>query len=181
MRNRLLPLLALFATLRVAAAIEPAPMPAFTHTGAQEWLNSPPLTWNDLRGKVVLIDVWTFDCWNCYRTIPWIKSLEERFGDERFVVLGVHTPELPQEYVLANVRKKVAEFGVKHPVMIDNDYSYWKALGNRYWPAFYVVDASGRLRGIGAGETHVGQPQALEIERQIESLLREAGEKSPSP
>ena len=127
-----------------AKAAEGGPAaPAFTHKAGSDWLNSRPLAWNDLKGKVVLVDFWTFDCWNCYRSFPWMKSVEEKFAARGLQVLGVHTPELPQEYLRDNVVKKVAEFGLKHPVMIDNDYSYWNAFGNRYWPAFYLVDQQG--------------------------------------
>lgn len=154
-----------------AASVSKAP--EFTHTQPQDWLNGPPLTLNGLQGKVVLVEFWTFDCWNCYRSIPWVKTLEERFGKDGLQVIGVHTPELPQEYVLANVRKKVAELGVTHPVMIDNDYSYWKALGNQYWPAFYLIDGEGRVRGVHVGETHVGDRGAAEAEKQIEALIAE--------
>lgn len=157
---------------RLAAGDAPA-APAFTHTAPEAWLNSPPLSWTDLRGKVVLIDVWTFDCWNCYRSIPWLHTLEEKFPPGDFTILGVHTPELPQEYVLANVKAKLREFKITHPVMVDNDYSYWKALGNRYWPAFYVVDRQGRVRGRFIGETHAGDRNARGMEAQIKALLAE--------
>ncbi|MGQ0621572.1 MAG: redoxin family protein [Panacagrimonas sp.] len=148
--------------------------PAFTHTQAEDWLNSPPLTWADLRGQVILIDVWTFDCWNCYRSIPWLHTLYGKFPDRKdFQIVGVHTPELPQEYVLANVKAKLKEFKVINPVMVDNDYSYWNALGNRYWPAFYLVDKQGRIRGKFFGETHAGDRNAKGMEAQIAALLAE--------
>ncbi len=149
------------------------PAPAFTHPHAQDWLNSTPLEWKDLRGKVVLIDVWTFDCWNCYRSIPWLHSLEEKFPASDFQIIGVHTPELPQEYVLDNVRKKLKEFKITHPVMVDNDYSYWKALDNAYWPAFYTVDKQGKLRSLTVGETHEGDRNAKIIEAHIAHLIAE--------
>lgn len=156
-----------------AQAGDNAPAPAFTHADAKDWLNSEPLTWSDLRGKVVLVDVWTFACWNCYRSIPWMNTLYDKFPD-KFEILGVHTPELPQEYKRDNVIAKVKEFKVRGPVMIDNDYSYWKALNNRYWPAFYVVDAKGRIRGKFIGETHAGDNNARRMEALIDSLLKEA-------
>lgn len=159
------------ATLQAAAA-ESAPAPAFTHTSPEDWLNSKPLTWADLRGKVVLIDVWTFDCWNCYRSIPWLHTLDEKFPKD-FQIIGVHTPELPQEYVLANVKAKLKEFKVTNPVMVDNDYSYWKALNNRYWPAFYLVDKQGRVRGSYFGETHEGDANAKRIEADLRAVLQE--------
>lgn len=164
--------------LPVSAAAVPAaeapPMPAFTHADPADWLNSAPLRWSELRGKVVLVDVWTFACWNCYRSIPWLRSLETTFAGRSFQILGVHTPELPQEYELDNVRAKLHEFDITHPVMVDNDYSYWNALGNRYWPAFYVVDAQGRARGRFVGETHAGDRNARAMESLIRELLVEA-------
>lgn len=157
------------------AAADSHAAPAFTHTKAEDWLNSPPLTWADLRGQVVLVDVWTFDCWNCYRSIPWLHTLSEKFPGKDFQILGVHTPELPQEYVLANVKAKLKEFKVTNPVMIDNDYSYWNALGNHYWPAFYLVDRQGRVRGSFFGETHADDRNAGGMEAQIAALLAEPG------
>lgn len=159
-----------------AAAIDAAKAPLapdFTHTAAEDWLNSPPLTWSDLKGQVILIDVWTFDCWNCYRSIPWLHTLDEKFPGKSFQIIGVHTPELPQEYVLANVKAKLKEFDVTNPVMVDNDYSYWNALANRYWPAFYLVDKQGRVRGRFIGETHAGDRNAKAMETQIAELLAE--------
>jgi len=149
--------------------------PAFTHGTANDWLNSKPLNWGELKGKVVLVDFWTFDCWNCYRSFPWLKATEDKYAAQGLQVLGVHTPELPQEYVRDNVVRKVAEFGLKFPVMIDNDYSYWNAFGNRYWPAFYLVDKQGKVRGAYFGETHPGDLNARSIESAIETLLVEKG------
>lgn len=157
-------------TLQAAAG---TPVPAFTHTKPADWLNSKPLSWADLRGKVVLIDVWTFDCWNCYRSIPWLHALDEQFPAKDFEIIGVHTPERPQEFVLKNVKAKLQEFKVTHPTMVDNDYSYWHALNNRYWPAFYLVDRQGRVRGTYIGETHSGDRNARGMEAQIAELLAE--------
>lgn len=168
-------LVRLFFAVEVRAYdAEEAPMvPAFTHTAAADWINSPPLSWAGLKGQVVLLDVWTFDCWNCYRSIPWVRTLEDRFGAQGFRVVGVHTPEFDNEKVRANVEAKVKEFGVRGSVMLDNDYSYWNALQNQYWPAFYVVDRQGRLRGRYVGETHAGDERGLRVEQQITALLGE--------
>ncbi len=147
--------------------------PAFTHTSADDWLNSPPLTWQDLKGNVVLVDIWTFDCWNCYRSIPWLKTVEAKYHDKGLRIIGVHSPELPRERVRANVVGKVAEYGIQHPVMIDNDLSYWSALGNQYWPAFYLVDKQGRIRELFIGETHAGDRNAEGVDKAIQALLAE--------
>lgn len=147
--------------------------PAFTHSRAQEWLNSRPLSWSDLRGQVVVVDVWTFACWNCYRSLPWLHGLAAQYNQRGLRIIGVHTPELAQEYVRANVVRKLAELHVDYPVMLDNDYSYWNALGNRYWPAFYLIDKQGRIRGQFAGETHAGDANAQAIDKAVQKLLAE--------
>jgi thiol-disulfide isomerase/thioredoxin len=156
----------------LGAPAEAPPAPAFTGA-AGDWLNSPPLAWEQLRGSVTLLEFWTFACWNCERTIPWLQTLEPRYGSRGLRIVGVHTPELPREYVRGNVVRKVAELGVRWPVMLDNDYVYWKALHNRYWPAFYLVDRAGRVRASFAGETHTGDANAAAMEQAIEALLRE--------
>lgn len=158
----------------LAVPAEDAPQaPEFTHASADEWINSAPLTLAELRGQVLLIDFWTFDCWNCYRSFPWLRSVEERYAGKDLRVIGVHSPEFAHEKVRANVEKKVEEFKLVHPVMIDNDFSYWKALHNRYWPAFYLIDRQGRVRSVHFGETHQGDARARDIERAIEALLNE--------
>ncbi len=149
------------------------PAPEFTHTATQAWLNSPPLTLGALRGTVLLVDFWTFDCWNCYRSIPWLQALEKRFENDEFTVIGVHTPEFEHEKRLENVRAKVQEFELTHPVMIDNDFSYWRAMGNRYWPAFYLIDKRGLVRKVYVGETHQGDSQARRIQHAVARLLAE--------
>ena len=152
---------------------QPVPAPEFTHRQAIDWINSGPLEISHLGGKVVLIDFWTYGCWNCYRSFPWLKAMEERLENESFQVIGVHTPEFDREKILGNVTAKVKEFGLEHPIMIDNDFSYWQAMGNRYWPAFYLIDKSGYVRYAFFGETHEGDPRALEIEKAIRELLNE--------
>jgi len=151
------------------------PLPAFTHTDAGSWLNSPPLTVQDLRGQVVLLDVWTFGCWNCTGSIPWLKKLEKSFAGQPFRIVGIHTPEFSNERDPSQVAAHVRSLGVAGPVMLDNDQAYWNALENQYWPAFYVVDKKGRLRALYVGETHAGQAQAQEIETRIRMLLAEPG------
>jgi thiol-disulfide isomerase/thioredoxin len=151
----------------------PVEAPQFTHAHASEWINSPPLTLVDFKGRVLLVDVWTFDCWNCYRSIPWLNDLEGRLGPKGLALLGVHTPELEHERQSERVVAKVKEFGIRYPVMLDNDFSYWNALGNRYWPAFYVIDKQGLLRGTFVGETHVGDARARAVEKLVARLLDE--------
>ncbi len=153
----------------------PSTMPDFTHSEAIDWINSEPLVQRDLAGKVVLIDFWTFGCWNCYQSFPWLKLIEKQFASKGLVVVGVHTPEFPHERDRARVAEKVREFGLEHPVMIDNDLSYWRAMNNRYWPTFYIVDKRGRVRGVYVGEIHTGDSQALSVEKQIRQLLVELG------
>lgn len=160
------------------ALATPVSAPEFTHADAYDWINSAPLKLEEFAGRVLLIDVWTFDCWNCYRSIPWLNTLEPRYGKQGLRIISIHTPEFAHERVRANVEKKLRELKVGYPVMLDNDYAYWNALGNRYWPAFYLVDAEGRVRASFAGETHPGDRNARAIEAAIEALLRE---RAPSP
>jgi thiol-disulfide isomerase/thioredoxin len=153
-----------------AAAAE---APEFTHGEARDWINSQPLALADFSGRVLLLDVWTFDCWNCYRSIPWLKDLEARLGPKGLALMGVHSPEFAHEKEYDRVAAKVKEFGIRHPVMLDNDFSYWKALGNRYWPAFFVIDKQGRVRGTFVGETHIGDRRAQDVEALVTRLLAE--------
>jgi thiol-disulfide isomerase/thioredoxin len=147
--------------------------PEFTHQAAEDWLNSGPLTLESLRGQVVLIDFWTFDCWNCYRSFPWLNEVHERLARRGLQVIGVHSPEFRHEHEPQRVAAKVREFKLKHPVMIDSDFSYWKALNNQYWPAFYLIDKRGQVRYRFAGETHRGDARAREIESRIRDLIGE--------
>ncbi len=150
------------------------PAPAFTHARAEDWINSPPLKLESLRGKVVLLDFWTFACWNCYRSFPWLNQVEAKLRERGLVVIGVHSPEFDYEKVRASIEKKVVQYGLTYPVMIDSDMSYWNAMGNRYWPAFYLIDRQGRLRANYAGETHAGDANAQRIEADLAALLAES-------
>jgi thiol-disulfide isomerase/thioredoxin len=147
--------------------------PEFTHEAANEWLNSPPLSLRELRGQVVLLDFWTFECWNCYRSFPWLKALQKRFADRPVRIIGVHSPEFERERDHRQVAAKMEEFGLDHPVMVDNDFSYWKAMHNRYWPAFYLIDKRGVVRHVYFGETHEGDSQARRIGTALARLARE--------
>ncbi|HWM31802.1 MAG TPA: cytochrome c biogenesis protein CcdA [Methyloceanibacter sp.] len=141
-------------------------------TGAVEWLNSPPLTREELKGKVVLIDFWTYSCINCLRTIPYVRAWAEKYKDQGLVVIGVHTPEFAFEKVIGNVKDAAADLKIGYPVAIDNDYAIWRAFNNRYWPAHYLVDAEGRIR-----HHHFGEGSYDVSERVIQQLLAEAGKK----
>jgi thiol-disulfide isomerase/thioredoxin len=148
-----------------------ADAPEFTHHASADWINSPPLTLSALRGQVVLIEFWTFDCYNCRNTLPWMKAIHARYADQGLKVVSVHTPELAQERVPENVRAAVQEQGIAYPVMIDGDFSYWRALGNRYWPAFYLVGRDGRIVTTAIGELHEKQRNGDLMEAEIRRLL----------
>jgi cytochrome c biogenesis protein CcdA/thiol-disulfide isomerase/thioredoxin len=139
-------------------------------SGATAWLNSPPLTSESLRGKVVLIDFWTYSCINCLRTIPYIKAWAEKYKDHGLVVIGVHTPEFAFERDVDNVRRAVSDLKIGYPVAIDDDYKIWRAFDNEYWPAHYFIDAQGRTR-----YHHFGEGDYDGSERVIQRLLAEAG------
>ncbi|QXI29221.1 cytochrome c biogenesis protein DipZ [Pseudomonas vanderleydeniana] len=137
--------------------------------GAVEWLNSAPLDRESLRGKVVLVDFWTFDCINCQHTLPYVKAWAKKYEKDGLVVIGVHTPEYAYEKILGNVRQQVKELGIGYPVAIDNDYRIWRAFDNQYWPAHYLIDAKGQVR-----YTHFGEGRYDEQEKVIQTLLQEA-------
>ncbi len=147
-------------------------LPEFTHSDKQDWINSQPLSRQDLEGKVVLIDFWTFGCWNCYRSFPWLNSLEKKLKGQDFVIIGVHTPEFEHEKNRTTIAQKTKEFNLHHPVMIDSDFSYWKTMNNRYWPTFYLIDKNGKIDNVFIGETHEGDIRARVIERNISNLLK---------
>lgn len=142
--------------------------PAPEFDGIVEWQNSEPLTIAGLRGQVVLIDFWTYSCINCLRTLPYITDWHARYADSGLVVVGVHTPEFAFERVPANVRKNSEELGVTYPVALDNGYATWNAWGNRYWPAKYLIDRRGHVRGY-----HFGEGEYAETEEMIRQLLAE--------
>jgi cytochrome c biogenesis protein CcdA/thiol-disulfide isomerase/thioredoxin len=139
-------------------------------SGATEWLNSPPLTPEGLRGKVVLIDFWTYSCINCLRAIPYVRAWAEKYKDQGLVVIGVHSPEFAFEKNVDNVRRAVRDLKINYPVAIDNAYAIWRAFGNQYWPAHYFIDAEGRIR-----HHHFGEGDYEESEAAIRALLAEAG------
>lgn len=156
-----------------AAELHAYPAPEFTQSKPQAWINSPPLQLQDLQGKVTLLNVWTFSCWNCYRSFPWLNKLAQRYAEQDLQVIGIHSPEFPHEHNKDKLLDKVQTFALQYPIMMDNDLSYWEALGNRYWPSFYLIDKSGNIRGRYIGETHHGDHNAVAMEQQIIELLME--------
>jgi cytochrome c biogenesis protein CcdA/thiol-disulfide isomerase/thioredoxin len=140
--------------------------------GAQQWLNSDPLTIGGLKGKVVLIDFWTYSCINCLRAIPYVRAWAEKYRDHGLAVIGVHAPEFAFERNVDNVKKAIATLGIRYPVAIDNDYKIWRAFDNEYWPAHYFIDADGKVR-----HHHFGEGEYAESERVIQKLLVDAGNK----
>jgi thiol-disulfide isomerase/thioredoxin len=133
---------------------------------APDWLNSEPLTAHGLRGRVVLVDIWTYSCVNWLRTLPYVSAWDERYRDRGLVVVGVHAPEFGFEHDPDNVRRAAGELGVSYPVVIDNDFAIWRSLDNHYWPALYLVDGDGRVRFH-----HFGEGAYEEIEEAIQQLL----------
>ncbi|MBN8971808.1 MAG: cytochrome c biogenesis protein DipZ [Rhizobiales bacterium] len=140
--------------------------------GAVEWLNSPPLTAEQLKGKVVLVDFWTYSCINCLRALPYVRAWADKYKDQGLVVIGVHAPEFAFEKIIGNVKKAVTDLKVDYPVAIDNNYKIWRAFNNNYWPAHYFIDAEGRIR-----HHHFGEGDYDNSERIIQLLLSQAGHK----
>lgn len=132
------------------------------------WINSDPLTLAKLRGRVVLVEFWTFGCYNCRNTLPSVKEWDKRYRDRGLTIVGVHTPETDGEYGIDNVRKQVPALGIKYPIVTDNDYQTWKAYGVEAWPTIFVLDKQGRIRW-----EHVGEGRYEETERVIKTLLAE--------
>lgn len=143
--------------------------PIQSFAGATEWINSTPLTAEALRGKVVLVDFWTFGCINCLNALPHVKQLYAKYKEQGLVVIGVHTPELPRERIASNVRAAVRDLGISYPVVIDNEYAIWKRWENQFWPAAYYVDAKGQIRFH-----HFGEGRYDEQELVVKQLLAEA-------
>jgi len=137
---------------------------------ATAWLNSPPLTADGLRGKVVLIDIWTYTCINWLRTLPYVRAWVEQYKARGLVVIGVHCPEFPFEHDLDNVRQAAKAMRVEYPIAIDNDFSIWRAFDNNYWPALYLLDGDGKIR-----YRHFGEGEYEQSERNIQRLLKGAG------
>lgn len=169
---KLLRPLALVASLLLAACsqAEPItrPMTAQEFTGLGQWLNSPPLTLQQLRGKVVLVDFWTYTCINCIHTLPYVKRWHERYKDQGLTVVGVHTPEFPEEKSLENLKDATRRLDIHYPVVQDNQYATWEVYGNRFWPAFYLINRKGEVV-----YRHYGEGRYDETEATIRKLLAE--------
>ena len=147
--------------------VETGMMPPLT--GTTQWLNSPPLTSESLRGKVVLVDFWTYSCINCLRTLPYLKAWNEKYRAQGLVIIGVHTPEFAFEKDPHNVEQALHGLGITYPVAMDNQYAVWNAFSNKYWPAHYLIDANGLIR-----HQHFGEGAYQETEQMIQTLLKEA-------
>ena len=154
---------------------ETLPVEALTPSleGAVEWLNSSPLTMDQLKGKVVLVDFWTYSCINCLRAIPYVRAWADKYKDQGLVVIGVHAPEFAFEKRIDNVKKATSDLSIGYPVAIDNNYAIWRAFNNQYWPAHYFIDAEGRVR-----HHHFGEGDYDQSEKVIQQLLAEAGHKN---
>jgi thiol-disulfide isomerase/thioredoxin len=133
-----------------------------------DWINSEPLKLRDLRGRVVLIDFWTFGCYNCRNTLPFINRWHDRYRDRGLTVVGVHSPEFDEERKVENLRREVASLGIRYPVVTDNDYQTWKGYKVEAWPTIFLLDKQGRIRWM-----HVGEGDYDEAERMIQKLLAE--------
>jgi thiol-disulfide isomerase/thioredoxin len=144
-------------------------------TGATGWINSTPLTAKELKGKVVLVDFWTYSCINCLRSLPYMKAWADKYKDSGLVVIGVHTPEFDFEKQQPNVQRAVQKFGITYPVAVDSNHAIWDAFHNEYWPAHYFIDAKGKVR-----YEHFGEGNYDESEHRIQELLQERNSK-PMP
>jgi thiol-disulfide isomerase/thioredoxin len=146
-------------------------------SGATGWLNSKPLSRSSLRGKVVVLDFWTYSCINCLRAIPYVNAWYQHYKDSGLVIIGVHSPEFAFEKDTGNVQQAVDKFRISYPVALDSNHAIWKAFNNKFWPAHYFVDAEGKIRGH-----HFGEGKYARSERTIRQLLTEAGAKNlPDP
>ncbi len=158
-------LLSPFLTSSTYKSSTSAPAPELA-TG--EWINSEPLRLKDLRGRVVLIEFWTFGCYNCRNTLPFVKNWDDRYRDKGFTVIGVHSPEFDDERKVENLRREVSSLGIRYAVVTDNDYQTWNAYKVEAWPTVFLLDKQGRIRWM-----HVGEGDYDEAERLIQKLLAE--------
>jgi thiol-disulfide isomerase/thioredoxin len=143
--------------------------------GATSWLNTQPLTLTKLRGKVILIDFWTYTCINWRRTLPYLREWAAKYKDQGLIVVGIHTPEFSFEYEVKNVTRALKEMNINYPIALDNNYEIWNSFQNQFWPALYLIDVKGNLRF-----QKFGEGDYEEAERQIQQLLKEASIKNVS-
>ncbi|MEX3667339.1 thioredoxin family protein [Paraburkholderia phenoliruptrix] len=167
-----LALIASLAATRGSAisAAEHHPPAAPQITGIDSWINSPPLTLPQLRGKVVLVDFWTYSCVNCVNTLPYVKNWYKQYGAQGLQVIGVHTPEYPFERDAGHVSAAVRKFDIRYPVALDNQYATWNAFDNQYWPALYLFDKTGHVV-----YSHFGEGDYAQTEAKIRELLAQPG------
>ncbi len=171
-RRRSLALLGILAILIGVAALS---SPAQGRVGIQApeitneiWLNSPPQRLAELRGKVVLVEFWTFGCYNCRNVEPYVKAWHKKYASQGLVIIGVHAPEFSFERDVENVKRYIREYDIRYAVSIDNDFATWNRYGNRYWPAMYLIDKQGIIR-----YTRIGEGGYAQTEQQIQALLAE--------
>jgi thiol-disulfide isomerase/thioredoxin len=163
---------AMSATVAKVASPAPPKLPVLGELpelrGGTQWINSAPITKADLRGRVAMIEIWTYGCYNCLNALPHIKETAAKYKDAGLVTIGVHTPEFDREKVPANVERRVRELGVVFPVVMDNDFAIWRAFNNRFWPAVYLIDKQGRIRFH-----HDGEGRYSDIDAAVAALLAE--------
>jgi len=165
-KNTLKILAAAVTLFGASAGANAAPAEAPEFSGINQWLNSEPLSMKQLRGKVVLVDFWTYDCINCINTLSHVVKWHDQYKDKGLVVIGVHTPEYAFERKTENVRAALKRFDIRYPVAQDNRYATWNAYNNRYWPAFYLINKNGQVV-----YTHFGEGQYEQTEARIQQLL----------
>ena len=161
-------LLSPFRVFTAYGHLEPATAPPAPQLAPGDWINSEALDLKDLRGRVVLIDFWTFGCYNCRNTLPFIKGWHDRYHDKGLTVIGVHSPEFDDERKIENLRREVAALAIRYPVVTDNDYRTWDAYNVPAWPTIFLIDKQGRIRWM-----HVGEGEYDQAERLIQQLLAE--------
>ena len=158
----------LLSSLRSSAEYKSSESAIAPELATGNWINSEPLKLKDLHGRVVLIEFWTFGCYNCRNTLPFVKSWDDRYRDKGFTVIGVHSPEFDDERKVENLRHEVASLGIRYPIVTDNDYQTWNAYNVEAWPTVFLLDKQGRIRW-----RHVGEGDYDEAERLIQKLLAE--------
>jgi len=158
----------LMSPLRTHSAFESSESEAAPEFAAGEWINSEPLKLKDVRGRVVLIEFWTFGCYNCRNTLPSVKAWDARYREKGLIVVGVHSPEFNHERKIENVRREVASLGIRFPVVTDNDYQTWRAYKVEAWPTIFLLDKQGQIRWM-----HVGEGAYDKAEQTIQKLLAE--------